>query len=98
MAAKKTIVHSEPQYVQCAFAGCGTNATLRVKTKTGWANVCLDHDKELVQKRADIYCAERGLDTPAKQRAWVLKNLKDKQMLKRIEMKAEELEDESIPF
>lgn len=33
----------EPEYVRsvaCCYAGCPNNATMRVWTRTGWANVC----------------------------------------------------------
>jgi hypothetical protein len=87
-----------PTWIPCAFAGCGTSATLKVKTKTGWANVCLDHDVTLVQKRANEVCKELGLDTVAKQRAWLLKNGKMPRSL-RVNIEREvSAEEESIPF
>jgi hypothetical protein len=87
-----------PTWIPCAFAGCGTSATLKVKTKTGWANVCLDHDVALVQKRANEVCKELGLDTVAKQRAWLLKNGKMPRSL-RVNIEREvSAEEESIPF
>lgn len=73
MAAKKQAVsYSTPEYIACCFVGCPTSATIRTRTKTGWANVCVEHDKAIVQKRADAYCASLGLDTTEKKRAYVL--------------------------
>jgi hypothetical protein len=86
-----------PSWVPCCFAGCPTNATLKVKTKTGWASVCEKHDLELVQKRADQVCKELGLDTVQKQREWLLKNGKMPRAL-RVKVETQETEDESIPF
>jgi hypothetical protein len=84
-------------WIPCAFAGCGTSATIKAKTKTGWANVCPDHDVALAQKRADEVCKSMGLDTVQKQREWLLKNGKMPRAL-RVKVETQEPEDESIPF
>jgi hypothetical protein len=84
-------------WIPCAFPGCPTNASIRARTKTGWANVCPDHDVTLAQKRADETCKAMGLDTVAKQREWLLKNGKMPRVL-RAKVETQEPEDESIPF
>jgi hypothetical protein len=88
---------SAPNWVPCCFDGCPTNASIRARTKTGWANVCPDHDVTLAQKRADETCKAMGLDTVAKQREWLLKNGKMPRVL-RAKVETQEPEDESIPF
>lgn len=99
-----TAPQGKTDYVACAMVGCPTSATIRAKTKTGWANVCDVHDKLIVQKRADAYCLERGLDTVQKQRDWVLKHLKIPQLRRAMEKPviAEPtvtvMDEESIPF
>lgn len=61
-------------HIECAFAGCPRSAKIRVKTKTGWANVCLEHDVAIVKKRADAYCKSLGLETVEQKRAWLTKH------------------------
>lgn len=85
-------------WIPCAFAGCGTSATIKAKTKTGWANVCVEHDVALAQKRADEVCKALGLDTVAKQRAWLLNNGKMPRSLRANIENQPDPEDESIPF
>lgn len=82
-------------YIECAFAGCPQSATLNVKTPTGRANVCPAHDLAIVQKRAEKYCAELGLDTLEKRRAWVLSR---KRVMRRFDEVVREPEEEAIPF
>lgn len=31
------------QHIACCYADCGISALVRVRTSTGWANVCLEH-------------------------------------------------------
>ena len=93
MAAKKQIVESYSPPIECCFAGCPNSATLKVKTKTGWANVCLKHDLKIVQERADEYCRKLGLDTVERQREWLLKN---KPMVKKYPMREPGCDDEEI--
>lgn len=100
MAAKKQVVVAPPpEYIACVFAGCPNSAKIRTRTKTGWANVCIDHDKLLVQKSADEYCKARGLDTTAKKRAFVLETVRGmKRKFTPPAMREPEDEAESIPF
>lgn len=48
--------------VQCCFAMCQTRATMRIRTKTGWANVCPEHDIELHNREAKDWLRENGLE------------------------------------
>jgi hypothetical protein len=65
---------AKSNWIQCAFDGCGTKATLYQKHKAGWANICERHAMQIRQKEADEYCAKLGLKTVADKRAWLLKN------------------------
>lgn len=101
MAAKKQVVESPvPHYIACCFSGCPNSAIIRTRTKTGWANVCADHDKLLVQKSADEYCKARGLDTTEKKRKFVLETVRGmKRKFTPPDMVPEvDREAESIPF
>jgi hypothetical protein len=75
----------------CATAGCPNDAKIRVKRKRvvivpdkpnpvhvaygAWLTLCHACDDALNRKQNQEYCAAMGLDTPAKQRAWCLKQL-----------------------
>lgn len=87
-------------YVACAFAGCGVSATLRAKTKTGWANVCLEHDVQIVQKGADELCRSLGLDTVKKKRDYVYDILKGmrRKHTPDYQPKSVQREEDEIPF
>ena len=64
--------------VNCVYADCLKPAIMREKTPTGWANLCHFHMMQRHHDRAEKYCADRGLDTVAKKRAYVLNLLKRK--------------------
>lgn len=61
---------------ECAYAGCLHDAVLKVKTSTGWANLCHDHSRIYHHAKAEKYCNELGLDTREKRMAWLRKNWK----------------------
>lgn len=62
----------EPR-VQCSFAMCQTGATMRLRTKTGWANVCNRHAEELNLRETHDWLRETGLTRqPGEtQREWI---------------------------
>lgn len=89
-----TAPKADPSFCECAFAGCPERATLRVKGKTGWANVCVDHDLHIANLRSQAYCKSLFLDTAEKQRQWLLNRGKMPSVLKRnIERQREPGED-----
>jgi len=57
-------------HVDCAHAGCGSGATVRIKTATGWANLCPWHYDRHFLARAEATCARLRLSTPGEKRAW----------------------------
>lgn len=75
MAAKKLTpeVFERPP-VECAHIGCGFHASVRIKTKTGMANLCYQHYLKHFQDQAEEKCVELGLLTPGQCREWVKKN------------------------
>jgi hypothetical protein len=42
----------------------------KMHTPTGWANFCYEHYIAHEQKKADAFCAERGIDTTEKKIAY----------------------------
>lgn len=99
MAAKKQVVAPiAMEYIACVFAGCPNSAMIRTLTKTGWANVCIDHDKLLVQKSADEYCKARGLNTTVEKRAFVLEAVRGMKRKFTPPDLVHESEEEPIPF
>ena len=102
MAAKKNLPVTEYNPApQCAYDGCGFSSYVRIKTKTGWANLCPLHYDQHFKRQADETCKRLGLKTPAEMREWVKKNNKG---LKRFsdavmpEKSEDEIEIEAIPF
>ena len=97
-----TAPQGKDSYIACAFAGCPRSAMIHTKTKTGWANVCIEHDLVLVQKSADAYCKALGLNTTAEKRAYVLQMVRGmKRKFTPPDLKSDEQferEAESIPF
>jgi len=37
---EESFTHNPVRSISCCFAGCANSATIRVWTRTGWANVC----------------------------------------------------------
>lgn len=77
--------------LMCANGGCpyearvkvrrrrlerGPNGKLRHRPYGAWLNLCHSCDDARVRGENTEYCREMGLDTPAKQRAWCLEQLK----------------------
>lgn len=63
--------------VQCSFAMCQSPAMMRVRTKTGWANVCDPHDVELKTREAKEWLKEEGIDRQPGEsmREWVTRTM-----------------------
>ncbi len=55
--------------VQCAYHDCPDDATIRIRTPTGWADLCRGHYVAHHQRIADAYCANAGLNT-LEQKRW----------------------------
>lgn len=58
-------------FIQCAHMACYDAAKVRIKTKTGWANMCNRHYSTHFLDSAEKYCYALGLDTTEQKRAWV---------------------------
>lgn len=56
---------------KCCYDVCNFDAICRIKTATGWANVCEKHYLAHFQKPADDYAESMGLVTLAKKRQFV---------------------------
>lgn len=72
----KTSDQAPERRCECAYAGCQHDAVLKVKTPTGWANLCHDHSRIYHHAKAEKYCNELGIDTREKRMAWLRKNWK----------------------
>lgn len=59
--------------VQCAHYDCPDDATIRVRTATGWANLCRGHYDLHWQREADAFCKAAGLNT-IEQKRWFCMN------------------------
>lgn len=57
--------------VECCFAGCIHLAKVKLKTPTGWANMCAGHYEEFTLKRALETCKRLGLTSVPQMKAWV---------------------------
>ena len=55
---------------------CANDALVKIKTPTGWLNVCLDCYDDYYRRRAAKTCEALGLHTAAEKRAWVLAQAK----------------------
>lgn len=60
----------QEQTVKCCYDVCFLGAKVKIKTKTGWANMCLRHYDEYHQQQSEDYCAALGLNTTEQRRAW----------------------------
>lgn len=75
--AIKGIKPPEPEETKpCGYEPCRLSSKIKIKTKTGWLNVCEKHYHEYHLARARETCEAMGLDTVEKQRAYVLKNVR----------------------
>ena len=64
----------ERPMVSCAHDGCGFHAFVKIKTPTGYANLCEADYAAHFQKIAVNNCLDRGLSTPAQCRQWIRDN------------------------
>lgn len=55
--------------VPCAHDTCGIAAMCKIRTPTGWANLCWQHYDAHYAAQARANCAARGLHTTAQLRA-----------------------------
>jgi hypothetical protein len=51
-----------PAYVACAHEGCRESALCRIRTATGWANLCMPHYEQHYARIGDAATAAHGLD------------------------------------
>lgn len=56
--------------VPCAHQDCGIDAMCKIKTPTGWANLCWQHYDAHFLAQGQATCERLGLDTVEKQRAY----------------------------
>lgn len=63
-------------HIPCAHYDCIVDATIRVKTPTGMANLCPGHYTEHWRRQAADYVASIGLKTTTEKRAWCLEKLR----------------------
>src|SRR3990167_4928752 len=68
--AKSQHSDAEP-HAACAYEGCAYDSFCKIKTPTGWANVCEEHYRIYHHVKAEKYCNDKGLDTREKRRAWI---------------------------
>src|SRR3990167_5430647 len=66
--------NTPPPRTNCAHDGCGFHAMAKIKTPTGYANLCSVHYAKFFQDQAEKKCVELGLLTTAQCREWVKKN------------------------
>lgn len=58
----------------CCYEGCSHDAMVKIKTPTGWANMCLDHYAIYHHAKAEKHCRDLGLNTRAQRLAWLRQN------------------------
>lgn len=66
----------EPR-VDCGYNGCYTESFCKLRTPTGWLNVCEQHYRQYHHDKAEKHCNDKGLDTTAKRKAY-LREITDK--------------------
>lgn len=62
--------------VPCAHDGCGIAAMCKIKTETGWANLCWQHYDAHFAEQGRKNSERLGLKTGAEHRAWMRENMK----------------------
>lgn len=60
----------------CSHETCVRSAIIKQRTDTGWANFCEYHYIQHHQNLAQAWCAEHGLDTVDKKKAFVREKYK----------------------
>ena len=62
---------AEPELtVECAHMECQHRAKVKIRTKTGWANLCMFHYDEHYRLKALATCEALGLHTTEQRREW----------------------------
>ena len=63
------------QDVRCAHSECGIDAMCRVKTKTGWANLCWQHYDQYFERQAIDNLSKYGMERKADEARdeWVMR-------------------------
>jgi hypothetical protein len=63
--------------VQCCFAMCPAPAIMRVRTKTGWANVCEKHEIEIRNREVRQWLRSVGLEREPGEsmKAWMARTI-----------------------
>jgi hypothetical protein len=61
--------------VQCAHGGCPTDATIRLKLRTGWADLCRHHYEFHIQQEADEFNRAHEFTTREEQREFFKEKL-----------------------
>lgn len=84
--ADAALVVPRPQCVRCP-----SNADVKIKINGEWLFLCHGCDSKRVKMEADEYCKLHGLETPAKQKAWILQN---RLALKKIQRQREPGDDD----
>jgi hypothetical protein len=65
-----------PDPVACAHDGCSSNATLRLRTATGWANLCRGHAERHWGRVAEDFCVFiLGLKTLEEKKEYCLRGM-----------------------
>lgn len=58
-------------YIPCAYSGCPTGAIVKVRARTGWAQLCEYHYGQDNLEESKAYCRKHGLDTTEKKIAHI---------------------------
>lgn len=92
---KKSEKPEEPPRCACAYDTCARLAVAKIKTATGWANLCAECYSNHFFTQAEKHCIGMGLDTVAKRRQWVKENMP---VIRRIPVSREPGEDEDYEY
>lgn len=71
---ERTKHHLEPTRqprADCGYDGCGTESMCKLRTPTGWLNVCDAHYRIYHHDKAERTASNLGLETIAKRKAWL---------------------------
>ena len=71
------VPYAERERVKCCYDVCNRSAVLKVRTPTGWANLCMIHYDEHHQRQADETCRALGLQTVQQKREWVRRKMRE---------------------
>lgn len=74
---KKSVptAQSMTEHVNCAHDGCFVSAKVKIKTRTGWANLCLKHYEEHFTEQAIDNLSNYGMERQPDEsnEEWVLR-------------------------